>query len=600
MCATQMMKTEVILNAIGYVMHLDPGPILMVVPRDTDGDTFSKDRLAPMLRDTPVLRGLVSDVKSRDSGNTILHKNFPGGHFTLTGAISPSGLAARPIRYLFCDEVDKYPPSAGTEGDPISLALRRTDRFWNRKIVLTCSPTEEGISRIDSAYKTSDQRRRYVPCPKCETFQRPRLESHVVWDDSLGTIAAKARSARVRCEHCGHLWSDVERWRADKKGRWVADAPFEGVAGFNISELFSPGKKLEVIVREFLEQKNNPQQLRTFVNTVLAETYKIKGEAPDWDKVFGRREAYDIGIVQRGGLFLTAGCDVQKDRIEVEIVAWGRGKSSWSVDYRIIPGDTSTTAPWDELEALLAQDWPTMTGTTLPIMLLAVDTGYRPQMAYKFCARHPNPAHGPAGSRVFAPRSVMPIKGDDNPFKLISSISTVNAARKRGGLKIVSVGGPVAKQELYDWLRLQLPEDGVYIDGYPHFPAYEREYFQGLCSEQRVVHDLKGRVRVEWVKKPEFRNEPLDCRVYARAAASVFGVDRFREKHWRELERRIGVDLEQVVTPVAEPPEEPAPIITAPLEVPQRPIEKPPIQAASQPPKPPQTMRRRIRSRFVV
>ena len=273
MSATQLVKTVLIENVLGYIIDRDPGPTLLIVPRDSDGDKFSKIRLAPMVRDTLCLREKVSDVKTARTTNTLDYKAFPGGHLTIAAASSPGNLAALPIRFLLCDEIDKYPASSGTEDDPINLAFKRTATFWNRKVVLCCSPTIDGESRIPKAFLTSDQREYTVPCHACGSFQALKW-AQVKWDNGLATKEARAASAYYECEHCQAHWNDVERWRAVEIGRWLAGAPFAGVAGFHINELSSPWKKLCKIVLDFLTKKDAPEQLKTFVNTTLAETWK--------------------------------------------------------------------------------------------------------------------------------------------------------------------------------------------------------------------------------------------------------------------------------------------------------------------------------------
>jgi phage terminase large subunit GpA-like protein len=557
MCATQMMKTEIILNSIGSVIHLDPGPILMVVPREADGDTFSKDRLAPMLRDTPVLRGKVADVRSRDSGNTILHKVFPGGHFTLAGAISPSGLSARPIRYLFCDEIDKYPASAGTEGDPISLAEKRLATFWNSKKILTCSPTVEGLSRIDKAYKTSDQRKFNVPCPKCQTLQELTW-ANVQWDDTLPAIEQPA-TARYRCQHCPYLWNDVDRWRAIKKGRWVAHTPFNGIAGFHISEIYSPWKKLSALVQDFLEKKDDQQQLKTFINTSLAETWIEKGEAPPWKTLYERREEFPVGRVPRGGLFLTAGADVQKDRIEIQVVAWGRRKENWSVDYIVIPGDTSREEVWQKLDSILESRYASECGPELAISKFAIDSGYATNEVYAWVRRK-------------SPSLVMATKGLDRAASPVGQPTSVDV-KKDGkkiarGCKVWPIATGIFKSELYGWLRLEKPTESeaqIFPPGYCHHPQYQEEFFKQLTAEQLVPRVNRNRyTKHEWQKTRD-RNEALDTWVCARAAAAVFGIDRFKDRHWQELEGKFlnSPNAEPLKTQPQPAPPDPSPTPSA-------------------------------------
>jgi phage terminase large subunit GpA-like protein len=312
MSASQVGKTEAILNAIGYHIQNDPCPILSVMPNEAMAMSMSRDRIAPMIRDTPALKGLVSDPKSRSTGNTILHKTFPGGHITLASAQSPANLAARSCRLVLLDEVDRFPASSGSEGDPVSLAKRRAVSFWNRKIVLTSTPTIKGESRIEAAYETSDQRRYFVPCGECGEFQTLDW-SNVVWD------SGDTESARYQCGSCDSKWTDIERRRAITKGEWRASENCSGVAGFHLSGLYSPFVSLGQAANEFVNAKKHPEILRTWVNTYLSESWEEDSEQLDTNELIERREAYADPIPD-GVLVLTSGVDVQADRLECLVV----------------------------------------------------------------------------------------------------------------------------------------------------------------------------------------------------------------------------------------------------------------------------------------
>ena len=342
-------------TAVGYYIDQDPAPIMLVMPTERDAEAWSKDRFSPMARDTPCLAGKISDPKSRDGSNKILHKRFPGGHLTIVGANAPSGLASRPIRILLCDEVDRYPFSAGAEGDPVNLAKKRTVTFWNRKIVLVSTPTIRGLSRIETAYAESDQRQYWVPCPACGAHQ-VLVWGQVRWDSAAGGIRGEHRpeTARYHCVACDAAWSDALRWAAIRRGEWRARAPFRGIAGFHLNEIYSSWVRLEAMVRAFLSARaGGDEAMKTFVNTSLGETWMESGEAPDWRRLYDRRERWPAGTVPEGGLILTAGADVQKDRIEVDVWAWGRGLESWLVDHVVIEGGPESEAAWAALATLL-------------------------------------------------------------------------------------------------------------------------------------------------------------------------------------------------------------------------------------------------------
>lgn len=541
--ATQMLKTEAILNSIGYFAHQDPGPILVLQPRDADAKAFSKERIAPMIRDTPVLRAIFAESKSRISSNTIEEKLFAGGMLAITSAGSPGNLARRAIRFLFCDEVDKYPPTAGPEGNPISLARKRLATFRHRrKEILTCSPTVPG-SEIDRAYEASDKREYYVPCPACGHMQSMMLKfrTQVRWDERRPTREEQAASARYHCEACDAAWDDAARWRAIERGQWRAHAPFNGVAGFWISELYSPWKRLSEIVLDYLVKKDSVEDLKTFINTSLAENWVETGEAPEWEVLLGRRESYRVGTVPAGGLFLTCGVDVQRDRLEAEVVAWGRDRESWSVDYRIFEGRTSEPEVWKKLEALRQATYPTAGGAELPIARMFVDSGdgTTTNDVYNWVRTQP-------ATQVAA------IKGTDKGILPVGQPSavevTVGGRKIKRGVKIRLVNVSFFKAELYADLKKRPPTDEEraqgwrHPPGYCHFPAgpnYGDEHFKQLCAEQLVsqVNRRTGRVRREW-QQTRPRNEALDCRIYARAAAWDVGLDRMQDKHWKALEEQ--------------------------------------------------------------
>ena len=563
--ATQLLKTVAIENSIGYFSHQDPGPMLVLQPRDADARAFSKERIAPMIRDTPVLRTIYADSKSRVSNNTIEEKLFPGGMLAITSAGSPGNLARRAIRFLFCDEVDKYPATAGSEGNPVSLARKRLSTFRHRKKeILTCSPTYAG-SEIDRTYEGSDRREYYVPCPACGHFQSLmlRFRTQVRWDDSLLTPEEKARSARYYCEACSEPWDDAKRWSAVEKGEWRARAQFNGVAGFWISELYSPWKQLSEIVLDYLQKKDSAEDLKTFVNTSLAENWIEKGEAPEWEILLNRRDKYMPGTIPEGGLFLTAGVNVQRDRLEVEVVAWGRGKESWSVEYQILEGKTSEPAVWKELEALRAKTYPTPNGVEVPISRMFVDSGDGTTTNDVYLWVRSQPA-GQVGAIKGTDKGTLPV-GQPTPVE-------VNAGGRKikHGIKLRMIVVSFFKSEFYADLKKRAPtaeeqaQGWTYPPGFCHFPDgknYGDEHFKQICAEQLVTHPNKrtGRTKTEWMQTRP-RNEALDCRVYARAAAWDLGLDRMQEKHWTSLEQQMGVKRQpasEQKAPGERPPDEP-------------------------------------------
>ena len=498
MSGAQLGKSEALLNIIGYHIEHDPSPILLMQPTVEMAQSFSKDRITSgLLSTTPSLKGKVKDPRARDSGNTTLHKTFPGGALSLVGANSPAGLASRPIRIVLCDEVDRYPVSAGEEGDPVALAAKRAMTFWNRKIVLVSTPTDKGASRIESAYQESDQRKYYVPCPHCDHMQTLRW-AQVQWTEK------RASTAAYYCEECGAAWSDVQRHKAVSNGKWVATAPFDGIAGFHISSLYSPWVSIPDAVDEFLKSKRDPMRLKTWVNTFLGETWEEQGERIDEYDLIERCEDWGQELPE-DVLLLTAGVDVQDNRLEVEIVGWGRGEESWSISYQTIYGDPSTSELWARLDTLLQQKFVHPLLGEMIVRGSCVDSGgHYTQQVYNYARLR-------AGNRVFA------IKGIGGEGKPVAGRPTKNNI---GKINLFPVGVDTAKEIVY--ARLKMADAG---DGYCHFPiGRDEEYFRMLTAERKVIKYFKGRPRLEW-QKIRTRNEALDCRVYATAALAILNAN---------------------------------------------------------------------------
>ena len=496
MSCAQIGKTEILLNILGYYIAHDPAPILVLQPTLSMAQAFSKDRLAPMLRDTPILEGKVKDPRARDSDNTTLHKAFDGGHVTLAGSNSPASLASRPIRIVLADEVDRYPHSAGTEGDPVSLARKRSATFFNRKLVLTSTPTVKGASRIESAFEQSDKRYYHVRCCDCEESQVLRWQN-VQWPEN------RPDQACYVCEHCGSAWDDTQRLKAIKNGYWEAEGPFNGTAGFFINGLYSPWTPLSDAVREFLEAKKLPEQLRVFVNTFLGETWEDAGDQVDSFGLYERRENYGDTLPE-GVVVITAGVDIQDDRIELEIVGFGRDEESWGLEYHTLQGDPTSPTVWADLDSILKQTYEHPSGVELSIRAVAIDSGHHTQQVYNFV----KPREG---------RRIMAIKGVGGEGKPLLGRPTKNNIAK---VRLYPVGSNTVKELLFS--RLKISEVGA---GFCHFPEnYDEEYFRQLTAEKKVTKYVKGFPRSEFVKT-RARNEALDVRCYALSAYSALNTN---------------------------------------------------------------------------
>lgn len=519
MTSAQVGKTVLIENVIGYHIHHDPSPILMVMPTVEMAETFSRDRLAPMVRDTPALQGRIADPKSKSAGNTLLYKWFPGGFIVMTGANSPSSLASRPIRIVLCDEVDRYPVSAGTEGDPVALAVKRTATFWNRRIVMTSTPTIKGNSRIEMAFNDSDQRRYYVPCPHCGEMQ------FLEWKN-IQWLPGNPSSAGYVCRSCAALINESSKQSMLQQGQWIAELPCNGIAGFHINELYSPWRRWSDIVKDFLFAKQSPETLKVWVNVSLGETWEESSEKSDPATLLSRRENYTSARLPAGILYLTCGVDCQDDRLELEIVGWRQTSrdeppESWGVEYHVLRGDPARTAVWEQLDGILKGEWRTEEGRALRISAACVDSGgHHTAQVYAFCSerkgRHIYATKGMAG-----PRPVWSHKaGKSQKYKA----------------QVWHIGVDTGKDAWY--ARLRIADFGP---GYCHFPiAYNEDYFDMLTSEQVRTKYSKGHPVREWFCPQGRRNEALDIRVMNLAALLS------RPVNWPAL-------AAQPVTPISKP-----------------------------------------------
>lgn len=505
MSSAQVGKTELLNNVVAFFIDYDPCPVLIAQATKDMAEAYSKDRLATMIRDSPALAARVSESKSRESGNTILHKTFPGGHVTIIGAESPSALRSRPIRVLLMDEVDSYPASAGAEGDPVTLAIKRTTTFWNRKIILTSTPTVKGFSRIEAAFLETDQRRFFIPCPLCDEPHTLQW-GNVVWGENTPAKGDPARAV-FACPHCRGHYSNAQKNAAVRRGRWVASEPFRGKAGFHLNELYSPWRTVAETVRDFLEAKASPERLRAWVNTALGETWEDAGEAVHDHELMERCEPYAADVPARA-LYLTAGIDTQRDRLEVEVVGWGAGEESWSIAHHVIFGDPDIPegtkgSPWDSLTDFIRRRWKHESGVELSVSHALIDSGGSNTSAvYAYCKRH-------KGDRIY------PIKGKGGDgLPIIGQRQRTRTAKSKTPVDLFIVGTDNAKHVIHR--RLRITEPGP---GFCHFPAgRDPEWFRQLTAEKCVTKFIRGFPKREWVKADGRRNEALDCRVYAFAA----------------------------------------------------------------------------------
>jgi phage terminase large subunit GpA-like protein len=493
MKSAQVGATEILLNVIGYYIDQDPAPMLIMQPTLAMAQAFSKDRLATMIRDSEKIRDCVKNPRSRDSGNTVLSKKFAGGNLNIVGSNSASGLSSRPVRVVLADECDRYEASAGSEGDPISLATKRTTTFWNKKIYLCSTPTIKGLSRIETAFEESDKRYYHVPCPECNEKQVLRWKN-VVWDEN------KPETASYACDHCGSMIGESKKQWMLKHGEWIASKPKSDTAGFHISELYSVWSTWADMAKSFLEAKKQPEMLKTWINTALGESWEEQGETIEHEALLERRLNYDSESIPEDVLVLTAGVDTQKDRLELQMVGWGANYEAWVIEYKIFWGDPNAANVWQEIDSYLKKRFRTESGRVLTISCTCIDSGgHHSNQVYQFTKPR-------QGRRVFA------IKGLSTAGKPIANRPTFVGKNKA---VLYGVGTDSAKEAIFARLSSE-PEDTTL-----HFCSdLDEEYFKQLTAEKRVTKFVRGRKSLIW-KQIRPRNESLDTLVYNFAAIYI-------------------------------------------------------------------------------
>ncbi|MEZ6021797.1 MAG: terminase gpA endonuclease subunit, partial [Planctomycetota bacterium] len=425
-----------------------------------------------------------------------------------------------------------YPLDVEGEGDPCDLAEARTRTFSLRKILWVSTPTDEATSRIARKFKEGDQRYYQVPCPHCGHFQKLTWQGIQFDRSDDGELIPE--SIGYACAECGTLIEERHKRTMLRDGKWVPERPrlSRKVRSYHLSSLYSPlgWLKWEDIIRANLKAGKDPYSRKVWVNTMLGETWKERGEVPDWEALYNRRELYGRGTVPSGVVFLTMGVDVQANRMEYEIVGWGPRRESWSVDYGVIPCDPAQDDWYDPLDELRMRGWPCEDGTHVRIRMVGVDSGYMAPHIYTYCRTRPD---------------TISLKGDQRLEQAAGPLRLVDINHKgrrvRRGAKLRAVGTDFCKAELYSFLRQNQPAKGEMPAGWCHFPQYDEEYFKMLTGEQLVVKkDTRGYSKRVWEKTRE-RNEALDCRVYARACAAIVGMDRWTEERWKQEAERVGL-----------------------------------------------------------
>jgi phage terminase large subunit GpA-like protein len=509
--------TKILDHVVGYYLHQDPSPILLVQPRVEDAEDYSKTEIAPMLRDTPVLAAIAGDPKSKDSNQTILKKTLlNGSSLSLVGANSPGGFRRITARVVLFDEVDGYPAGgAGSEGDQIALGTKRSETFWNRKIVTGSTPTVKGLSRIEKRYDESDKRRFHVPCPHCGEAQPLEWGSEdaahgIKWrKDENGQHMPE--TAYYVCKHNGCIIDEVDKPAMIAGGEWIASRPFKGHAGFHIWAGYSlfVNAAWPKLVAEWLRVKSDPLARQTFINLVLGEPYEDRGDKAMSERMLAARTEVWAADVPDGVAVITAGIDTQDDRVEIEIVGWGANEERWSIDHEVIEGDPDSPGLWAQVDAYLKRTWYRGDGRAFAVSAACIDSGgHHTEKVYEFSKAR-------LGRRIWA------IKGESARGGVRSPVWPTKkpSARNKQSFRPIIIGVNAAKDLIRSRLHLDQPKPDEPCPGYMHYPAdRDINFFAQLISERlitKVVHGQRFRV---WELPAGRANEACDLAVYSYAA----------------------------------------------------------------------------------
>lgn len=525
--ASQVGKSELELNIIGYIIDEDPGSILFVHPTTIDAKEFSKLRVAPMIRDCPTIRKKVVAPKSRDSGNTVLQKTYPGGILTMCGSTEAHALASKPIRYVLGDERDRWALSAGTEGDPWSLAMARQTTFYNAKAVEVSTPTVRNASAIEASYSEGAMERWKTKCPHCGGYHE------IAWDDIRfeydetvvgGKTTYKVKSVCYVCPECACVSDELTMKR--QPARWEADNPAayeQGVRSFWLNAFVSQWASWESIILKFLTARGSSRKMQVVYNTCFGLLWEDRGDLEDEDSLMSRREMYGvdkdgnaIDELPEGVLVLTAGVDTQDDRMEYEIIGHGHFGETWGIEVGVVMGRPDDPAVWEKLDELVFDRvLHFKDGLGLKMSMSFVDEGgHFTQEVRQFCRAR-------QGKKVFA---IKGMPGQDKPYTAPpKKMKIVVNQVVIGSCWQYQIGVDAGKQIIMDNLRVKEP--GMKYCHFPKRDDYGPGYFAGLLSE-RLEYDATKKQPWVWKKIPGHeRNERLDCRNYGMAAFKVLPKD---------------------------------------------------------------------------
>jgi len=568
---TQLGKSESGLNWLGYCIDHDPGPMLLILPTVDIAKRFSKQRLSPMVRESPVLRAKIREARSRDSGNTTLVKEFTGGLLVVTGANSAAGLASMPSRVLYADEVDDYPDDVDGQGEPLGLATARQDTFARRKRLLSSSPKRPpGFSTIEARFHLGTRFRYHVPCPHCEAMQTLEWGGREV-AHGLKWIGNDPSTAHYVCRACGAVIEEHHKPAMLAAGVWIAENPDAAVRSYHLSSLYSPLGWLSwaTIVKEFLAAAvdlvaGKTAPMKTWRNTRLALTWAEPGARLAVNALRDRAKmdgAHRLRCVPASALALTAGVDVQDNRLEVSVWGWGPGDETSLVDHQVLPGDPAQAEIWQRLDAYLSGRFVHERGGSLGIEAVAIDTGgHFTHTVYTYVRDRSPGRRLEANGQAWVQRFYA-IKGQDRPGMPVKGKGSPVDVNYRGkliqrGVQLWLVGTNSAKDWWYARLRQDRPGPG-----FVHVPTdVSDDWCEQMTVESRVQARTARGVRMVWACPPGKRNEAWDCAVYALFAAHALGLERYTAPMWERLAERIAplqgsllgapVELPEPVEPV--------------------------------------------------
>jgi len=531
MKGAQLAATEVGLNFMGFVIDEAPAPFLLVMGTESVVKTNTLTRITPMIEASPSLSKKIPPNSKKAGQNNLFEKSFPGGGLYMRGANSGSGLRSMPIRYLVLDEVDSYPANLDGEGSPVALAEARTSNFANKKIYLLSTPKLKNTSLIENELSHTDKRQYHIPCPHCGEMQ-VLLWGNMHWE-LPETYSVNPTKVWYECVGCK---GEIYEWQKNtflENGKWIATDPDKTsseLVGYQISSMYCPlgWYSWKQMVSDYLKALSDENKMIGFWNLRLGLPYEASGDMLSFEEIRNKAEDYPRNVPPAGVVFLTMGIDVQRDRLELEIVGWGRNKESWSIDYRQLMGDPAREEVWDMLDKIMQETFIREDGTPIKISMSAIDSSDNTLRVYEIVSR-------------YSPSQLVAVKGRARNSTIFSAPKRVEKNSDGQAIAptlLYTIGTDILKTELYSRLNLTQTPYGGFPLGYCHFPqSYPVEYFKGLASEKLdITKNRFGHSAYNWIKIHR-RNEPLDCRNYARVAAAIMQYDHWTEREFEQMER---------------------------------------------------------------